>query len=132
VSERERAASKMGLPWAPRGCYTIKKSLVKSSRDNVISIITSLRIGRSGVRIPIGARACSVLQIVQTRNGSHSASYSKVWGVKRPENKTNNSLPPRLEVRTNGPIFHSHLYACMACIGTTLGGRNSAGSVATR
>jgi hypothetical protein len=64
--------------------------------------------------------------------GPNQLLTQRVRGVKRPENKTNHFLPPCPEVRTNGAIFHSPLYAFMACIETTLGSRDSAGSVATR
>jgi hypothetical protein len=43
---------------------------------NVLSIATRLRIGRSGIRNPVGARDLPLLRNVQTGSGVHPASNS--------------------------------------------------------
>ena len=41
-----------------------------------LSTMTRLRAGRSGDRIPVGAKDLSLLQNVQTDGGAHPVSYS--------------------------------------------------------
>lgn len=49
-------------------------------RDSEVTLGTRLRTGPSGVRILVGLRNLSFLQIVQTTSGTHSASCSMVPG----------------------------------------------------
>ena len=48
---------------------------------SVVAIRARLRAGRYGVRIPLEARDCSLLQNVQTGSGAHSASIQ--WVVRK-------------------------------------------------
>jgi hypothetical protein len=48
----------------------------KWSRDSVVSIVTKIRAGRCGVRIPAMGRDLPLLQDVQTITGTHPDSYS--------------------------------------------------------
>jgi len=45
-------------------------------RDSVVAVITKIRSGRCGVRIPAMGRDLPLLQDVQTDTGTHRASYS--------------------------------------------------------
>jgi hypothetical protein len=49
-------------------------------RDSVVIIVTRVRAGRSGVRIPAGTRDFSLLRNVQTGFGAHSPFYSMGTG----------------------------------------------------
>ena len=46
------------------------------SRDNVVAVVTKIRAGRCGVRIPAMGRDLPLLQDVQTVTATHPASYS--------------------------------------------------------
>jgi hypothetical protein len=131
VSERERAALIMGMPWTLRGCCTIEKKSSKKGVRIMLSL-TGYGLGRPGLEYRQGREHVLSFKSSQTEMGPTQLLTQRVPGVELPENKTNNSLPPSSEVRTTGAIFHSPLYAFMACFGTTLGGRDSTGSVATR
>jgi hypothetical protein len=50
-------------------------------QSSILSIVSRLRTGGSGVQIPIGARHFSLLQNVLTSSGPHPASYSMGTGV---------------------------------------------------
>ena len=82
----------------------------------VVSIATRPPVGRSGVRIPVGASDCSVLPGVMTGCGAHPACFQWVTasfpGVKRPGREVNKSPPCIAEVKnewscTSSPI-HLH------------------------
>ena len=73
------------------------------SPDRVVGIVTRLRAGRSGFRIPIAARDFVPLQNVQTGSGAHPASSlirTEVLPreIKRSGHKINLSYPPSAEV----------------------------------
>jgi hypothetical protein len=68
------------------------------SRDSVVGIVTNIRTGRSGVRIPAEARDITLRQYVQTVSGSHPTSYwmvtrSSFPGVNRPWHEADHSPP---------------------------------------
>ena len=49
---------------------------VNWTRDSVVAIVTKIRAGRCGVRIPVMGRDLPLLQDVQTVTATHPASYS--------------------------------------------------------
>jgi hypothetical protein len=51
------------------------------SRGGVASIATKLRVGRSRIQIPVGARYFSLLQYLKTVPGTHSANCSMATWV---------------------------------------------------
>ena len=63
-------------------------SVIHMDKKSQGIIATALRAGQSEVRIPLGARDFSLLQIVRTGSGAHPASYTmgtgSFPGVKRP------------------------------------------------
>jgi hypothetical protein len=63
----------------------------------------SLRAGRSGNRIPVGAGFAAP---VQTEPGAHPASYRVGSGVKRPGRRVDNPPPPsRAEVKESDELY---------------------------
>jgi hypothetical protein len=50
-------------------------------RDIVVILMARLRAGRSGVRIPVGARDFSLLQNIEAGFGANLTSYSVGTGV---------------------------------------------------
>jgi len=81
---------------------------------SVVSIATRPRVGRSGVRIPVGASDCSVLQGVMTGCGAHPACFQWVAvsfpGVKRPGVKLTSHHRPLLRLRMSGAVPLLPLY----------------------
>jgi hypothetical protein len=74
-------------------------------RRQVVSTVTRLRVGRSGIRIPAVARYLSVLQNVQTGSRTHPASFSTGTGgpslrAKWAGSKADHSHPPGPEAVT--------------------------------
>jgi len=53
--------------------------VIVRSPDRVVGIVTRLRAGWSGFRIPIAATDFSPVQNVQTGSGAHSASCLTLW-----------------------------------------------------
>jgi hypothetical protein len=51
------------------------------SWSSIVSIVTEVWAGCSGVQIQAGARDFFLLQYVQTDSGAHSATYSVGTGV---------------------------------------------------
>jgi hypothetical protein len=78
VPYREHGVSPLQRPIGD--CYIGKEPLLNmdntGSQSSLVGIVTRLRAGRSGVRIPVEARDFSLLQNVQTGSGAHPASYS--------------------------------------------------------
>ena len=66
-------------------------------------LLTRLRAGRFGVRIPAGVTDFYLLQIVQTACGAHPASISMgttvLLGVKQPERDVDHAPPSSTEVK---------------------------------
>jgi hypothetical protein len=88
----------------------------------MIHVATRSQAGRSGVRVPIGARKFSLLQKVQTASGTHTASYSMGSMVNFQEKSgqgvtftTDLNVVPGL--RMSGAIPLLPLYAFMARTG---------------
>jgi hypothetical protein len=76
-SVRPHAATRLemdGLPWD----FVLGNWIKIANRNSVVGIATVLRVGWSGVPVPVEARDFSVIQNVQTGSG---ASYSKDTGV---------------------------------------------------
>jgi hypothetical protein len=78
-------------------------TVIIRSADRTVGIVTRLRTGRSGFRIPKVARDFSHLQNVQICSGAHPASCLMATGVlpggiKRSVHKINLSLPSSAEV----------------------------------
>jgi hypothetical protein len=74
------------------------------SRDSVVGTVTKLRGVRSGLRIPTGGRAVSLVRNVQPGCEAHPPSYSVGMGavspeVKRPRHQADHSSPSRTEVK---------------------------------
>jgi len=84
---------------------------------------TTLRGGRSGVRIPVGKADISLFLNVQTGYGAHpptlpfSGYRVCLPGLKRPERKANHSLLSIGEKKTRGAMPLLPLYAFMAQTG---------------
>jgi hypothetical protein len=57
-----------------RRCVTALLVSACESRNSLVGIVTRQGIGRSGVRIQVGARGFSLLQNVQTGSGLYPAS----------------------------------------------------------
>jgi hypothetical protein len=82
-----------------RSCYLV--TWLSGGRGSSVGIETSLRTGRTGVWIPVGARDYSFLQNVQSRPGAPpSLLFSRYWGilpgverVKRPRLRMSGAKP---------------------------------------
>lgn len=84
---------------------------------SVVSIATRPRVGQSGVRIPVGASDCSVLQGVMTGCGGppylFSVGGSVFPGGKATGREVNQSPPSIAEVKiewscTSSSLIHLH------------------------
>ena len=69
-------------------------------RGNVVGIATTLRTGRSRVRIPVGARNDSVLHNFQTQPPIQCTGVLTRW-VKRPGREVNHTTLPSTEVEND-------------------------------
>jgi hypothetical protein len=65
--------------------------LKTKTRGNAVDTATWLGAGRSGVRIPAGARDFSLLQNIRTVYQAHPASWGSFPGIKRPGREANHS-----------------------------------------
>jgi hypothetical protein len=91
----------------------------------VVSIVIRLEAGRYVFRILAGARDIFLLQNLHTCCWVHPTTYSVVtWGsfqgLKRQRREADCSLPFTAKVMNEWSYTSISLYACMACIGTTL------------
>jgi len=57
-------------------CRNKHNSVLHGSRDSVVGVVTRLRAGRSGVRIPVGPEYFYLLQFVHTGFEAQTVSYS--------------------------------------------------------
>jgi hypothetical protein len=102
--------------WHRKGWYRLE-----GRRDSVVGITTTLRAGRSGDRIPVGARFSAP---VQTGSEAHQASYTKETRslpvVKRPELGVDQPPPSSAEVKERVKLFlHSPSGPSWAVLGLT-------------
>ena len=94
-------------------------------RDSVVSIVTRLRIARSGVRIPAGASFLYLTKMYWPARGPKEPPIQWVLGdsfqwVKQQGSEADHLPPPSMRLRMGGNICPLHLYAFLACIGTNL------------
>ena len=61
--------------------------------DNVVSIVTRLRVGRCRIQIPARTRDFTLLEIVQIISGSHPASHSMSTGSTQPGREADHHSP---------------------------------------
>jgi hypothetical protein len=78
---------------------------------------TSLRVGPSGVQIPVWSRDVSFLQNVQTGSGTHPAIYTSATGFFPRDDGGRNRLVLRL--RISGAVPTVAPYDCIECTGTS-------------
>jgi hypothetical protein len=102
-------------------------SSTKWCQDNIVSIVTSIQAGQSGIWIPVGARDFPLLQNVRTRSGTPppaSCSMGTCGSFCRGESRRSKKLTTNLHLvtrlRLSGGISPLPFYAFMACTGTTL------------
>lgn len=74
------------------------------SEDSILSLVTGLWVGKSGVQFLGGSNNCSLLKNVQTCSGAHPASRSLGAGVlfievNQPWHEANHSPPSSSEVK---------------------------------
>ena len=83
------------------------------SRDSVVGIVIWTRAGRTGVRIPVGARSVSVLQNVWAVSGAYPASLQRISGsfigLKQLGREVNLSLLSSVEVKDETDYTLTHL-----------------------
>jgi hypothetical protein len=89
----------------------------------IVGVVTRLRVGRSGVRIPTELRDFSLIQNIQADYGPHPASYlmgtgepSRGWSGQSVK-LTSRHLAPRSII--SGALPPLPLYASMSCKGAT-------------
>lgn len=89
---------------------------------SVISIVTRVRAGRSGVRIPAGVRDKTLLQDVRNFSATHKASSVSTGGGDKVTGgvSVTTCLHVMSWLRVSGAIPPLPLYALMSCVETAL------------